>query len=251
MTKYSLSGLVHPERVQLSIDNLTQTIVASEDSHLKLVFNICLNRISAILESPTELPFEDVRNYVKASVMQTVSVISFLKGYGYDVEISKVHTDELDAYRVFGIDIPVVENLFSDLNINTAFRQILPLLSGGKGIFLQRCLTDLNLALRYLDDTPFYCYRALESLKQSFAWSLNLDPKDDKLHWIKMAEAIGGHKSETEPVFSLAFPARHGMPARLTDEKRADIFKRTWLIVERYVNFRLSQIKSDFRLHHI
>jgi len=51
-----------------------------------------------------------------------------------------------------------------------------------------------------------------------------------------------------EPIRSLAFPARHGVPQPLTDEVRKTIFIATWDIVEKFVDFRLMQSGSGYRM---
>jgi len=249
MKRYYFSGVVHPERAQLTIHNLDFKIVDPAGTpSLLLRFNICNNQITAVAKCLIENEIYTVRNLVKASIEQIVAIVGFVRGYGYDVEIVKACDEENEEYCVFGIEIPTIESRYGDLDVNEAFLSIGPLFDGTEGVFLRRCLMDLNMAIRHVDDTPFYCYRALESLKQYFAFKLDLDTDNDREHWGAMASVISGEEDEVQPIRALAFPARHGVPLAMSDEQRGDVFTRTWGVVERFINWRLQQNGSTFRL---
>ena len=96
------------------------------------------------------------------------------------------------------------------------------------------------------DDTPFYCFRALESPKQCFGYATGA--ATDREQWEDMAKVIGGKRDDVEPIRKLAFPARHGGPEPVTDQIRKNTFLTTWDIVEKYVDYRLKQSGSGFRL---
>jgi hypothetical protein len=102
------------------------------------------------------------------------------------------------------------------------------------------------MAIMHAEDTPFYCFRALESLKQYFGFVTG--KSKDGEQWQEMAKAIGDRRADIEPIRELAFPARHGVPEYLSDEMRKNMFFVTWQIVETYINYRLEQTGSSYRL---
>jgi hypothetical protein len=89
----------------------------------------------------------------------------------------------------------------------------------------------------------------LESLKQYFGFVTELT--EDREQWEAMARAIDAKSEDIAPIRELAFPARHGVPPALTDEKRKSLFLLTWDLVERFIDFRLKQAGSNHRLQPI
>jgi hypothetical protein len=102
------------------------------------------------------------------------------------------------------------------------------------------------MSMRYLDDSAFYCFRAIETIKQYFGYITGAEK--DVEQWLAMKNVIGGEKEDLDFVRKLAFPARHGAPTIITDEDRGKIFTITWSIVERFINYRLGQLSSSYRL---
>jgi hypothetical protein len=157
------------------------------------------------------------------------------------VEITKVFDEALNATRVFGIDIPVLAERAVGRDVGGLVSAIFPLCFGPDAIYLRRCLSDLSFAMKRLDDTAFYCYRALESLRQSFGSDL-----PEREQWAAMAAAVNSTPEEMEPLRAQAFPARHGLPPPLTDAVRQRLFQYTWTVVERYIDYRL--VRSGGRM---
>lgn len=247
MKKLFLSGTLHPERAMLSVGNLEHELMAPDGKKQgRIKFNIYNNQITAFVE--WENDSEDIytlRNITKAGVELITNVVGFLKGYAYDVEIAKIFDGELDLSFVFGVQIPALEERNKDRDGSTV-NHIYPLCFGSEGVYLRRCLGDLSMAIKHPDDTPFYCFRALESLKQYFGYTTGAET--DREQWEEMAKTIGGKRDDVEPIRKLAFPARHGVPEPVTDQIRKNTFLTTWDIVEKYVDYRLKQSGSNFRL---
>ena len=236
MPRTFFSGVVLPERAPLSVSNVHSQIVdATGKAHATITLNIYANQVTATVESD-EPNLYTLRNLVRSETEFVTSVAGFLLGHGYDVEITKVFDLQLASTQVFGIDIPVVSQRAQGRDVPAVVNAIFPLCYGSDAVYLRRCLADLTAALRRLDDAPFYCYRALESLRQSFGAGLS-----DGEQWQAMAQALGSSKEEMEPLRSLAFPARHGAAKPLTDDERGKIYMYTWDIVERYIDYRLVQ----------
>jgi hypothetical protein len=226
MRKYFFSGIVHPERLGLTLGSVEQVLAAQNGTKLgDMKFSVQNGQITAAIE--WENDSEDIftlRNILKTFVEPILSIAGFLKGYAFDIEITKVFESELGEVRVFNNDIPVLAERNQNRQL-TEVKNIYPLCSGPEGTYLRRCLGDLNMAMKHADDTPFYCYRALESLKQYFG--IVNEITGDREQWKSMAMALGGKEEDVKPIKDLAFPARHGVPDPITDQQRRDIFLLT------------------------
>jgi hypothetical protein len=249
MKKFFLSGTVRPERAVLDISNLAHEFNSKDGKKEGLIkFNIFKNQITCFIEWENEK--EDIytiRNIAKASIELITNVVGFLKGYAYDVEITKIFDGDLELSFIFGINIPSLEIRNESRDFSSALVNIYLLCFDSEGVYIRRCLDDLNMAIKRLDDTPFHCFRAVESLKQYFAFTNN-KLKESNQQWQALATAVGREKKYMEPIRDLARPARHGIPELITDEIRKDILFRTWDIVERFIDYRLKIIGSNYRL---
>jgi hypothetical protein len=246
MPRTLFSGVVLPERAPLSVSNVHSQIVDAEGQpYATIILNIWANQVTVTVESD-EPNLYTLRNLVRSETEFVTSVAGFLLGYGYDVEITKAFDPQLSLTQVFGIDVPVVAQRAKDRDFVALVNAIIPLCYGDDAVFLRRCLADLISALRRLDDTAFYCYRALESLRQSFGTNLSVSEQ-----WKAMAQALGSSKEEMEPLRSHAFPVRHGAAKPLTDDERGQLFTYTWDIVEKYIDYRRLMLGKSPVFSHI
>lgn len=246
MKKIFFSGIIHPERLGLTIGNIEQDLGSDGKIHGSMTVSISNGQLAAFIEWDDES--ENVftlRNIVQAAIEPVVNIVSFLKGYAFNVEIVRVFDERLNQSLVFNNEIPALVERNQKREL-TEVKFIYPLCCGADGLYLRRCLNDLNLAIKHPDDTGFYCYRALESLKQFFG--VLSGEKDDREQWKAMADALGGKEVDTKLIRDHAFPARHGVPNPITDEERRDIFLRTWNIVERFIDYGLKDSGSGYRL---
>ena len=236
MPRLYFSGLVLPERAPLSVSGVHASIVGPDGAaHALIALNIWANQISATVDSE-ETDVLTLRNLVRAEAEFVTSLAGFLLGFGYDVEITKAFNEDLSQNQVFGIDVAVLTARAQGRDLSTVINAVLPLCYGADAIFLRRCLTDLSLAMKRLDDTAFYCFRAIESLKQSFGSHLT-----EREQWSALAAAVESTKAEMEPLRARAFPARHGPAQPLSDAERQELFIYTWRVVERYIDYRLAE----------
>jgi hypothetical protein len=244
--RFHLVGVVRPERAGISISKMG---IRADIGGVPFTFTfqIACNQLLAIVDTDESNTWT-IRNELKHFVDTALSLVGFLKGYSYDVDITALFDGEMKAWRVYGNDIPVLAKRGAAIDLNVAANKLLPLCRGQNGPFLRRCFTDLSLAMRSAHDTGFYCFRAIESLKQSFPSSLPAGNERDAEQWKAMAAAINASKEEMDLVRDFALPARHGVGKPVTDEERKQMFLKTWDIVERYVNYRLAEAGETFRL---
>jgi len=142
---------------------------------------------------------------------------------------------------MFGISIPCLadrvkspesqaEQVLDDLN------RIVSKTVGANGLYLQRCFKDLLSAMKDVDDTGFYCYRAIESLRHHCAAIHGLTAADKPHQWEKFREVSGAKKETLLAIKTAADPLRHGdMGASITLD-RAELLKTTWDVVDGYLD---------------
>jgi hypothetical protein len=131
MRRFFFSGVVHPERLGLTLGTIDQMLASQDGAKLgDMKFSIQNSRITAVME--WENDSEDIftlRNILKTFVEPILNITGFLKGYAFDIEITKVFESDLKEIRVFNNDIPALaeRNKTRDL---TEAKNIYPLCSG-------------------------------------------------------------------------------------------------------------------------
>lgn len=165
-----------------------------------------------------------------------VDVAGYYHGFSYDVEISQLIQINGAAKQVFGIDIPCLKGICEQAGIS--MQDIFRLQANHKiGYFLRHALSDVREAIRSPKDTGFFCYRAIEALKNLCAVNYNL-AGDDKKQWEFFRKRYGIDQQEIMRVKQFADPIRHGnyVEARLmSDDDRANIFRWTWQIINKFI----------------
>ena len=207
---YLFTGVVLPERAQLSLKfGLRFSILASgEKADAKV--SVILNQIAVTVETNSEIDIFDLRNVVKNILQGHLAMIGFIHGHTYDFEVTRVINSQREIDFVFGIDIPDLSKRHASFNPETMLSRLRDRSIGEAGIFVRRCLNDLVFAMKYADDTEFYCYRAIESLRHHCAALNGLSGEDRKVQWNKFSEVTGYDERSIAPLTKAATPARHG-----------------------------------------
>ncbi|WP_161864829.1 hypothetical protein [Pseudomonas yangonensis] len=237
MEPYLFSGIVIPERAQLSLQiTLGFTHVASGVSGTARV-SIILNQIAVWVESEHEWDIFDLRNVVKNIIQNDLAMVGYVKGYAYDFEITRVLNKSRGIDYVFGIDIPCITDRGDMIDVQDALVTLRNKTIGPNGILLNRCFSDLVSAMKHADDTGFYCYRAIESLRHHCAAVHNLSTSDKRTQWAKLREVSGSDEQTIRAIKAAADPLRHGEPTSADSESRALLLTSTWNVVDRYLKY--------------
>jgi hypothetical protein len=103
------------------------------------------------------------------------------------------------------------------------------------GVPVRRCLNDLHMALKDHADSPFYCYRALETVR----WHLGnkVGAVKDKEQWEVLRQSLGVDRSAIEKVKKHADSLRHGIPISYRGDEWREIISITWDVVENYIRY--------------
>jgi hypothetical protein len=236
MEPYLLNGVVLPERAQLSLS------FALEFSHLTsgvsgvAKVSILLNQVAVWVESEHEWDIFDLRNVVKSILQTHLAMVGYLKGFAYDFEVTRVLNQSRAIDYVFGIDIPCLAERAKSIDVQDALLKLRDKTVGPNGVFLHRCFSDLASAMKHADDTGFYCYRAVESLRHHCAALHDLSSADKAKQWEKFREVSGCTEDTLRAIKAAADPLRHGAPGDATSKDRARLFTSTWDVVEAYLN---------------
>ena len=90
--------------------------------------------------------------------------------------------------------------------------------------------------MKHADDTGFYCYRAIESLRHHCAAVHGLAAADKPIQWGKFREVSGCDEQTLRAIKVAADPLRHGEAVVAVDADRVRLFASTWDVVGRYLN---------------
>lgn len=234
---YILVGRVIPERALLDISEVNLKVVESEDvPEGNLFIEILRSQISVRFMASSEVRnIFTLRNIVEDAARMMVDVAGYSAGHGYDVDIVQlIHPNISDKY-VFGINVPALAGICetSGVTVNDIFSA----LAKADGHYFRRALADAREAIKSPNDTGFFCYRAIESLKNCCATRcLALSDKDDAWELFRRTYSI--QKQQIMDIKAFADPVRHGnyMEAKpMSDKDRADIFKNTWEIINKFI----------------
>ena len=162
-----------------------------------------------------------------------VAQIGFFVGYGYSIEINQILCREHQINYVYGIDIPCLVKRNEGRDINILMSKVFSI-QGEEIRFLQRCFVDLQLAITHPIDTPFYCYRAIESLRHFCRIRYSLTT--EKQQWQKLAELTKKSWDDTKSVKLFANDARHGDHKHFSSDQRAEFFVSTWDLVDAFID---------------
>ncbi len=235
MNTYIFKGLVLPERAQLSFGPFEAGLEhISSGNKLIAKINVVLNQLTVWVNSEDDWDIYDLRNIVKTFANNTVAIFGYILGHAYDAEVRQILCEEKNIDYVFGINNKTVYSKEKRENAAKIVKEIMAKTSGEYGIYIMRCLNDLTMALKHVDDTYFYCFRAIESLKQYCRYRFKIENENNQ--WGKLSEITGIDKNSVEFIRERAFPERHGdiSPSGATEIQNA--IKTTWEIVDTFLN---------------
>jgi hypothetical protein len=225
------TGRIYPERAACFFQNIPPHLFGPDPSHLSRIDLFVFG--SQILVRVTggfdTADIDTLKNSVKIFASIFTDALGWETGYGYTVEITTC-TSPQDQF-VFGVDIPILVD--SPVQPPAESRSILPLLlddPDGKLRPLRRALADFRQAILAPDDTPFYCFRAVEALTFYF------HPRDRKRGRSMLCKKL--RIDDKWVIKKLEIPAgaiRHGRVVPVGDEDRKLAFLSARAVIERFI----------------
>lgn len=235
MQPYLLQGTVLPERAQLFLQFVIGFEHLSSGVKATARVSILLNQAVVWVETEHDWDVFDLRNVVANIVQGHLQMLGYLKGFAYDFELTRVLNPERGTDHVFGIDIPCLAARGTNLDLPDALAKLREKTLGVNGVYISRCFSDLYSSMKHADDTGFYCYRAIESLRHHCAALNSLSGKSKLIQWEKFREVAGCDEQVLREIKAAADPLRHGQVVGSTSADRARLFTITWDTVDGYL----------------
>jgi hypothetical protein len=234
---YLFYGVVRPERAQLSIQFALDFVHVTSGVNAHAKVSVILNQVVVWVGSDHKWDVHDLRNVVQNIVQSHLAMVGYLMGYAYECEITRILNQTQEIDYVFGIDVPCLANRVKGADLHEALMKLRSKAQGVNGLYLQRCFSDLVSAMKHADDTGFYRYRAIESLRHHCAALHGLAAADKSAQWEKFRAVSGSDEKVLREIKAAADPTRNGaVGSSVTNIDRAKLFTSTWDIIDAYVN---------------
>lgn len=238
MKKYIFHGSVLPERVNA---NLIPYKCSLTEDKAEVILTFCYSKIVAECFCDDEdVNILSLKNSIEKLARLAADIIGFRIACGYDVEIESVFNTETKEFSIFGVNEPIFDN--DQFNVDAAQGIIHPEINismtdlftiAGKDTGLIIALSDFRQAIRQPSFTSFYCYRAIEALKNTF-------PGKNAAQWENFRDAANVSEEDIKKVMGKANNLRHGKPADQSWETRKEHMLLTWNIIKNYFSFSKS-----------
>ncbi|MBU9437956.1 hypothetical protein [Burkholderia multivorans] len=236
MEPYFFQGIVLPERAQLSLQFSLKFGHVHSGKQASARVSVVLNQVAVWIDTDDEWNVVDLRNVVNNIVRPHLDMLGFLLGHAYDLSITRVVNRERGVDYVFGIDTPCISPAAEKLDVEAELLKLRDKTIGPNGIYLNRCFGDLVSAMKHADDTAFYCYRAIESLRHHCAVKNGITDDSKSVQWAKFREMASCDESQVMAIKTAADGLRHGNPMDSLSYDRAVILTGTWKIVRQYLD---------------
>jgi hypothetical protein len=234
MLTYMIKGRVLPVRAMLSIGTVKFQVTPLErGTTVDIELSVYCNEVTIYYSTQEQnLNIFDIKNECLNIVNSFIAQIGYYFGYGYNIEINQILCRDINLNYVFDIGIPCLIKRNDPANFIN-WMQFVMSIKGDESIFLQRCFVDLQLSITHPIDTPFYCYRAIESLRHFCRIRYQLT--EEKQQWQKLSDLTGKNLDDIKSVKAFANDARHGNHRNFTSDQRAEFFISTWDIVDAFL----------------
>jgi hypothetical protein len=236
MDSYLFYGVILPERAQLTLQFSVGFSPINSEVECTAKVSIINNQLAVTVVSEKNWDIFDLRNVIKNIVQSRLAMVGYIVGYAYDFEVTRVLHQSREIDCVFGIEIPCIAERNHGIDLDATFASICEKINGTNGIFVNRCFSDLNAAMKHADDTAFYCYRAIESLRHHCASIHGLSDANKTMQWEKFRQVSGCTKDVLRQIKEAADPLRHGKASEISSEGRAKLFMATWSVVDGYLS---------------
>lgn len=223
------SGRIHPERADVNVRGLPSLQFGFDADHAaKAEISIGASQLSVRVTGDLGIDLLTLKNVVQVLSSTVVDALGWGNGCGYTVEVTSCQSPE--GHTVFGVNYPELQkdlpaapadaaNLLS-LILNDASGELRP---------LRRALVDFRQAILAPDDTPFYCFRAVEGLMYSFG----RNPRKGRQEFCRRLRVET--KWITENLERHAREIRHGKVVPVSADLRTRTLLATRTVVERYI----------------
>lgn len=186
-----------------------------------------------------------LKDLVTQAELIVLNAVAFLSGTIFDVDIINV-VREREGVADGSIDVHYMDNVhdvIADRKSPISLQEIYQLCVSDDGLSLRRCLNDLRTALRELSDSPFYCYRAIETIKNDIG--NRFEKTKDENQWEVTREKLSVSRADIEFIKKLADPLRHGRAIKFEGAEWRKIVLIAWDVTDAYMRFLRNVAKGE------
>lgn len=237
MTLFIFTGRIHPERTGLTLPKHSRPLHKLDGTQFgTLQVEITASQYSALLQ--TNEKFEDIltaKNAVLEFSKVPVNAFTFTKGVGYRVEITKgicIDTGEIVTFGVGTRDFMQ----YVEEHLEVSEEDVMTACDSKHGRYLQYALEDISDAIGLGGrNSPFLCFRAIESLRHFIAEKNGIDFNNRAETWNVLRESSETSRDEIEYVKDFADKVRHGDSVEWQPVEILQIYKVTWGLIQKIV----------------
>lgn len=244
---YIFKGKIYPERVHFSLKGLPEVELSHSDFSIKGKFTIeivdCLIEVhfstSEAITENSGININTLKNIIEDSTRSFVDMYCFLHSYSYDLDFETVTCEELKLNHVFSIQGEY--NIQDDNNKN--YIKLLNVNLSGMYPFLYYVFADFRRAIKYPGMTASFCYRAIETLRQSHfgiynsnKGTQNYKKEIEKQSWENLNRGLGFTESDHSDLIEWAKRNRHGDYPAITYSQREKFMNHTREIINRFID---------------
>jgi hypothetical protein len=235
MSTFTFFGKVLPERDNLRIPMITEVKIEAREAGIKFdaTISISASQVFVVLRNVEGSgDIITLKNYAEYLVRTIIDAQGYISAKGYDVEIVSF-ADSNGKTGVFDVGV-----LHKDLEENKRplhFHEVTIIV--WQSPHLRRALADLRESIRSPVDTGFFCFRAIESIRQYFVKAE--DGKETAPSWERLRTTLRIDRSYFAKVQTFAEPQRHGETPYTSGEDRIDLMRHAWQVVDRFCLYLL------------
>ena len=246
---YTFFGKVLPERAFVTLGPIPRLGIRTilTDGNMDYDAQVVINTAQIIVVVHSHNSINDLatlRNSIETVVRGVVDTFGYIEGRGYDVEITAVVDSAGKNWHVFPVEIAAIQATKNERPLT--FGELHALLNPTADVFddastfrmmqLRIALGDLREAIRSIDHSALFCYRAIECIRQCYGDRSGQD--DDaarRASWLRMREELCIARSWIDDIEKASIHERHGGHRAMSGEQRTALLLRTWKVVDRFV----------------
>lgn len=235
MFTYMFWGKVLPERAQLDMNFKVNFIADKLDLKGDAFISIILNQVLVTLKIDKEVNILTLKRIVSSLLDKEMAKLAFIRGFDYTVVIDRCLKEDLTEDWVYGIDYPLESGVHTLKEINERMNWLRMLSVGMDGLLIDRCLNDFKSALTHIEDAPFYCYRAIESLRNHCSEQNDINDEPRSIQWEFFRNTALISTEDINFFTKWSRDIRHGRAVYMSDDEEVTVINKAHQIISSYL----------------
>lgn len=229
------------------IDFKDENSVVASKINIKLENSILTSK--CIFKTEVKNP-NNVMSNLKRRLHSIIDVLGYEQGRAYDIDVIVCYDHQNKPFNFWG---GALGGFCSPENRQYKSREIVENFYGDSefGLTFESCFANIREAIRFPHDTPFYCNRAVESLKYHFLRMTypnklgSFTKKEQNSGWPIMWESIDFIDEENSDYFKKLGQSvgRHGGHEMISIEERNEMFEKTYNVIDKFLKYAFNEKK--------